>query len=255
MMEIDAAFWLKKIIGSMLMPLPLSFLLIAIGFLFLLFGRRIRGYLSLLVGITIIVLCSFQPFVVAMAKPLENRYVKFLPERHPHIDYVVVMGGSHVSDVHVPESDLLSSVSAKRLMEGVRVQRFYPNSRLVFSGYAMGMKYSHAEAMQKTALSIGASPDKFILNPKPRDSEEEVESIKQIVGNKSFALVTSAAHMHRTVLEFERLGLTPVPAPTSYVWKSETYTWRPNGGWLQAAGSLWHEYLGLLWMDVREWFR
>lgn len=254
-MEMDAAFLLKKIIGNLLMPLPFSFLLIAIGLLLLMFDRRRRGYLALLSGIAVIVLCSLQPVVVAMAKPLENRYVKFLPERHSQVDFVVVMGGSHVSDIHLPESDLLGASSTKRLLEGLRVQRFYPASKLVFSGYAMKMRYTHAEASAKLAQAIGVPRDTIIMNPEPRDSEEEVAAVKKIVGDKSFVLVTSAAHMHRTLLEFQRIGLKPIPAPTAYAWRSETYTWWPKGGWLNASAELWHEYLGLIWFEVREIFR
>jgi uncharacterized SAM-binding protein YcdF (DUF218 family) len=251
----DTAFLLKKIIGNLLMPLPFSFLLMAIGLLCFVFGRRGRGYLALLSGIVIIVLCSLQPVVVAMAKPLENRYVKFLPERHPQVDFVVVMGGSHVADMHLPESDLLGASSTKRLLEGLRVQHFYPGSKLVFSGTDFELRFSHAVASAKLAESIGIPRDKIILNPEPRDSEEEVASVKKIVGDKSFVLVTSAAHMHRTLLEFQRIGLKPIPAPTAYAWRSETYTWWPKGGWLNASTELWHEYLGLIWMNVRDVFR
>jgi uncharacterized SAM-binding protein YcdF (DUF218 family) len=254
-MEMGAAFELKKIIGNLLMPLPLSFLLVAMGLLLLAFGRRSRGYLSLLSGIAIVVLCSLQPVVVTMAKPLENRYVKFFPERYPNVDFVVVMGGCHVTDTHLPESDLLCAASTKRLLEGLRVQRFYPQSKLVFSGSNLEQKYSHAEASTRVARSLGVTDEKIIQNPSPSDSEDEVASVKKIVTDKPFVLVTSAAHMHRTLLEFQRIGLKPIPAPTAYAWRSETYTWWPKGGWLNASAELWHEYLGLLWLQIRDFFR
>lgn len=67
-------------------------------------------------------------------------------------------------------------------------------------------------------------------------------------------LVTSAAHMQRSVQLFEKRGLQPIPAPTDHLYKhSESknlFRWIPYAYNIRKMESAMHECIGILWMKL-----
>jgi uncharacterized SAM-binding protein YcdF (DUF218 family) len=69
---------------------------------------------------------------------------------------------------------------------------------------------------------------------------------------KNPILVTSAYHMKRSVMSFERFGLTVLQVPTGFkTWKHKDYKWRdylPES--FEVAKTAIHEYLGLIFYKL-----
>ena len=77
-------------------------------------------------------------------------------------------------------------------------------------------------------------------------------NVKRLVGQAPFILVTSAYHMPRAMLVFQRAGLNAIPYPVDrYVFGNyKLIDVLPVTGNLQAIPLALHEYAGLLWYSI-----
>ena len=91
------------------------------------------------------------------------------------------------------------------------------------------------------------------IEPLSRDTKDEARLMQKIVGRDRFVLVTSAAHMPRSMALFAKRGMRPVPAPTEYLAAESRGPARffPSADGLERAERAFHEYLGLAWAKLR----
>ncbi|MFY4765197.1 ElyC/SanA/YdcF family protein, partial [Aliarcobacter butzleri] len=57
----------------------------------------------------------------------------------------------------------------------------------------------------------------------PKDTKEEAIEAKKTVGNQKLILVTTASHMKRAVMLFEKEDLNIIPSPTNHKFYTSTY--------------------------------
>ncbi len=206
-------FTLKKVLGGMMLPLPLLLLLIAFGIALLWFSRFQRtGKLCVSLGWLLLLLLSLQPVADSLLKPIEDKYPTWRGEKR--VQYVVVLGGGYTWNPDwAPSSNLINN-SLPRLTEGIRLWYENPGSKLIFTGAAAKTNpVSTAEAGARVAESLGIPRSEILVLDKPKDTEEEAAAVKMAIGDAPFLLVTSASHLPRAMLFFRRAGLTPLPAP------------------------------------------
>lgn len=250
-------FELKKVVSSLLMPLPALLIIGLLGLMLIMFTRKQKtGCFVVLFSFIGIFLIAFQPVSSRLLMPLERQYSAFFPVDEP-IDYVMVLGSGHVVDDKIPPTSELSRTGLMRLSEGIRILRIYPGAKLILSGYAAGSEVSNARMMAKVALALGVSKSDIILLETAKDTWEEARQAAAFVTNKKLVVVTSASHMKRALNEFHSAGLKPYAAPTNYlaqeniseIW--EKYT--PKGKYLEQTERYWHETLGQIWQTLRDW--
>ncbi|WP_117233231.1 envelope biogenesis factor ElyC [Vibrio maerlii] len=249
-------FELKKVVSSLLMPLPAMLILGFFGLALVMFtSKRKTGSLFTFAALLGIFLISFQPVTTKLLKPLERQYSAFLPEQ-TEVDYVMVLGSGHVVDSSIPLTSELSRAGLMRLSEGIRILRLYPGSKLILSGYAAGSEVSNARMMAKVALALGVSKSDIILLETAQDTWEEARQAAAFIQDKSLVLVTSASHMKRALTEFHNAGVKPTPAPTNYLAQTEIkQAWEkytPKARYLEQTERYWHETLGAWWQVLRD---
>lgn len=255
----DTLFVLKKLLGSLLMPLPVLLLCLVVCLCLVIKGYRksaIWGGSVVLLGLYCL---SIPPVVNSISKPLEWKYSKY--QAQP-VQYVVVLGSSHNSDSDRPLSSMLDVSSLTRLLEGVTVYRQNPGAKLLVSGYKASDKISNARAVSLVAIEMGVPVDDIILAEDVKDTAEEAAHWAELIDGQTFALVTSAIHMPRSVYLFEQaLGRKGhelsniIPAPTKHT-SSKNYRFRgfdlvPRARQLERTAAAWHEYLGYLWARLQ----
>jgi uncharacterized SAM-binding protein YcdF (DUF218 family) len=247
-------FLLKKIISRFLFPLPLSLEFLIIGLFLLWFTRRQRAG-KVLVSFGVLLLLVFSNLFTANAllRPLEHRYPAFDVARTepnaPAVGFIAVLGGWAENDPSVPVTSHISPDLMVRLVEGVRLHRAIPASRLILSGGSDSSK-----SMAEMAEALGLSAQDIVPLSQPRDTEEESQQIGLIVGRQPFILVTSASHMPRAMGLFRKRGLQPIAAPTDYLaprHRVEPGDMFPNGYTLFKSESAFYEFLGLAWERIR----
>ncbi|NOH95260.1 envelope biogenesis factor ElyC [Vibrio sp. 99-70-13A1] len=250
-------FELKKVVSSLLMPLPAMLILAFLGLALVMFTtKRKTGCLITLTALCGIFLIAFQPISSRLLMPLERQYSVFLPT-DKSIDFVMVLGSGHVVDDQIPPTSELSRTGLMRLSEGIRVLRMYPGAKLILSGYGGGLEISNARMMAKVALALGVSKPDIILLETAKDTWEEARQAAAFVQNKKVVLVTSASHMQRAIYEFNGAGIQPIPAPTNYLaHKNIEQPWNkymPKATYLEQTERYWHETMGLMWQRLRDW--
>lgn len=166
-----------------------------------------------------------------------------------------MLGGGHVSDPRLPANSQISAAALGRVVEGVRLYKAIPGSKLLLSGGVVFDPVPEAEVMARIVGLLGVKPQDIMLETDSRDTADEAEIIAKIIGTGKFILVTSAAHMPRAMALFRKRGRQPIPAPTDYL-VQETQDPAPDR-FFPGAGCLWqvqvavHEYLGLVWAWLR----
>ncbi|PHQ81260.1 MAG: envelope biogenesis factor ElyC [Coxiella sp. (in: Bacteria)] len=250
-------FTLKKVIGSLLLPLPIALSLLVIGLLFFWFSRKkiVAGYF-LSAGVLVLLVFSFGLIPTTLLNTLEDRYqpITTLPT---NIHKIVVLGGGVRRNTNAPPNTQLSSASLSRLIEGVRLYRLYAEKHqaetLVLSGGRVFGRPAEAGIMQNIAVILGVKPTDIVLEAGSRDTAEEAKYLKQQLSTQPFLLVTSAYHMPRAIAIFKRLGLHPIAAPSQYITergKRDFSYYVPNSKYLVMDDIAIHEYLGQLWAKL-----
>ncbi len=259
-------FLLKKIVSQFLLPLPFGLLLSSLGLFLLWFTKRQRtGKALVTVGLCTLGLLSYEPISDAILAPLIYKYGPykagsqtggelFLKKRHK-IKYVVVLGGGHSPDPEIPLTNRLSDAALKRLLEGIRIYRENPGSKLLLSGGGAYTAIPEARVAQDVAIFIGVDRDDIILEPDSRDTKDQARLLRPMIGKEPFVLVTSALHLPRAMALFRRQGMDPIPGPADMpsLKKGELPPRRffPQAEALDKSSQAIHEYLGLVWARLR----
>ncbi len=244
-------FMLKKMIGALLSPLPLIILLMAFG-LFLLWFTQRQKTARILVSATwlLLLLLSLQPVADRLLAPLEDHYPTWQGEKP--VDYIVVLGGGYTyNPLWAPGSNLIGN-SLPRVAEGVRQWRLSPGAKLIFTGAKAGDNpRSNASVAAEVAMSLGVPARDIIQLDRPKDTAEEAVAVKSVVGNHPLLLVTSANHLPRAMIFFQRQGLHPYPAPANQLAIDSPLSLQeritPSALWLSHSERAWYETLGRLW--------
>lgn len=257
-------FILKKILGSLFLPLPLCLLVSFLG-LFLLWRckRELTGKVLVTIGLVALTILSYEPVSRALNAPLDCMFEFYKTDTgsqdsvktEERVKYVVVLAGGHNSDPSIPISSRLYSQPLIRLMEGIRVFRQNPGSKLVLSGCGAFDPVPEAHVMADVAGFLGVEKNDIILESRSNDTKDQAILIKQIVGDQSFVLVTSAIHMPRSVALFRKQGMNPIPAPAGQTARARQVLtpdlFFPKSIFLANSSRAMHEYLGLIWASLQ----
>lgn len=259
-------FWLKKIVGFWLMPLPLSLALIVAGGLLWRFTRLKTAGRSLAVaGGLWLTVCSNLGVGTWLVRGLEAEFpsqpVLAADEPPPaaltRCTYVVVLGGGHGVAAEWPANHQLSPSALARIVEGVRLLHRLPRAQLVVSGTPSRTDGgpSHASLLREVAVSLGVPPSRILEIDTARDTEEEALALRTLVGAAPVALVTSAWHMPRSMALCKNAGIDALACPADYAARPprlrprDFATW--NLGGLERSTKAVYEFTGTLWSRLR----
>ncbi len=245
----DFGFMLKKFVTFFVEPYGIVFLFFMIWFIALNIKKKKLAKISLSLAFGFLFLFSYPPFANFLISNLENQYPKY--DYKNHVKYIHVLGFGHNSDVSQPISSKIGSAGMKRVLEGIIIHKQTKDSKLIFTGYKADMDMSSAKMNAILAIALDVNEENIILGEEARDTQEEANFTKELLGKESFILVTSACHMPRAMILFESLGLNPVAAPTAfYKEKYKGLLRLPTVGAFGMSGKAIHEYWGILWSVV-----
>jgi len=256
----EILFLLKKIVSLFFQPLSVVLVLLVSGLLLLWMTKKKKlGRIIITLGTIVLLLTSYGVLAERLVASLENRYLPLLEVKNIHnakdIKWIVVLGGGTLPDPRLPLSSQIGPSSLTRLLEGIRLHRQLPGSRIILSGGAVFQAVPESETLAKTAFLMGVNENDVVGENKSLDTADQARLIAGIVGRSRFILVTSAIHMPRSMALFHKFGLDPIPAPTSYIVVKQSRThpqaFFPSAGSLSEMEAAIHEYLGLIWMHVQ----
>jgi len=251
-------FLFKKLVAPFLMPVPFCLALVFAGLALLWLTRRQRaGKWLATLGASALLLLGYGAVSGRLLATLERRHAPAadVSAAAGRVRWVVALGGGSSADEGLPAAMRLSEGSLARLVEGVRLHRQLPGSRLLLSGGAVFGSDADSETMRALAVGLGVDPATLDLDGVSPDTETQAEVVRARLGTEEFYLVTSASHMPRSLALFRKAGTNPLPAPTHFLTQRDSSLspsdFFPSSGGLRRAEAATYEYLGLAWAKVR----
>lgn len=251
-------FYLTRFLVELLAPFNLFYLLLVLALALLLLRRIRSGIAALVLGILLLIVFGYDFGIRDIIASRENTFPPLVGEKlqsltTENIGYVVVLGSGHVSDNRLPVTSQIGGASLFRLIEGIRIHRLFPESKLLFTGGAGYDTVPNADIVAEVAQVLGVKSDSIVIRREAQDTNHEALAARGLVGSQPFVLVTSALHMTRAVQIFRDFGMTPIPAPTNFIIKKGTDN-TPAGIFPQTANlDLWkriiYEWMGMLWIN------
>ncbi len=246
-------FAIKKFLGGLLMPLPMTFFLLFWALILLLRQKtRWGGFLFLVAAIVLLFASSYSPLSTRVTAPLEQQFAAYQPGE-TSVEYISVLGSGHVTASNQPITSELNAAAVVRLAEGIRIYWLNPGSTLIFTGYRGNPdnQTTFPEKLKELAVGLGVPKEDILIFDGPKDTKDEAMLIAENFAETSLVLVTSAAHMPRAMGLFRTAGLNPIPAPTNHLVRPVRSKWSfPNAQTLMQTRNWLHEQLGFWWAKL-----
>lgn len=174
-------------------------------------------------GLTALLLCGLGPVGNMLILPLEERFaagaVKLSGEPAAGI---IVLGGYEDGRTSERRGTLHLNEAAERLTETARLAHRLPSLPVIVSGGSGAVLLEDkpaAEAISAYLQSIGIAKSRIKLEAKSLTTYENAKFTRDLVQPKPgqrWYLVTSAAHMPRSVATFRAQGFDVIPWPVDF---------------------------------------
>jgi uncharacterized SAM-binding protein YcdF (DUF218 family) len=238
-----------EILGSLVLPSSIVLALSILGLL-LCGHRRTRGaaLVSFAAAGVVLVVFSCGKTATFLLSPLEYRYPR-APE-HADVGAIVVLAAYADDDANMSLSDRPNQAALHRIVEAVLLWRQCEQCLVVVSGGS-----PTTEVMTDTLLALGVPRERVRIDSTAGSTAASAASVRRLLGDTPFYLVTSGGHMPRSMAAFARVGLHPVPAPTDRRQPKDVASavWTLSPFHLECSDLAVHELVGLWWYRIRGW--
>lgn len=254
-------FVIKKLVTPFLLPPGIFVLLLLMGAVRCLWGRRAQGrgraaaLGALCLGL-LLWLSASVPVAVTLTKGLEARHP--LPNRIQG-DVIILLGGGYydqapdLTGIGFPAGDM-----AGRLITAARLHHSLGLPIILSSGQVSRHTQAGARIDQRILMDLGVPATHLHAETLSRDTAENARYSKAICEREGYTrpiLVTSAAHLPRSVRLFQAVGLDVLPVPAyRRTWSDQAFpfrSWLPSASALKTTSAALHEYIGLLYYRLR----
>jgi len=170
---------------------------------------------------------SIAPVSDAMIQGLESEYR--IP-KNVQGDVIILLGhgvfeeAPDLTGIGVPSGTYLT-----RIVTALRLQKKL-NLPVIVSGVEVSNdKIVVNHIVKRFLIDLGIPADKIIIEDKSKDTFENAKFTQEICERLGFTdpvLVTSAYHVKRAVMSFEKVGLKVLPFPAGFkTWQGKQYSW------------------------------
>jgi uncharacterized SAM-binding protein YcdF (DUF218 family) len=244
-------FVLSKLFWLFAAPSHLLFLLVlATGLCLLLRWLRAARLLGIAAALLLIV-AGMSPLPLWAVRTMESQYPR--PSWPAHVDGVLILGAGFDTALLKKRRAPQSNPGLLRVVEAYAAARHYPGARILFSGgsgFLHGQPFSEAETARYLLDEMGLDPQRLILEPRSRNTYENILFSKQLVKPKRgevWLLATSAIHMPRAMAIARKLDWQIQAWPTDFITSPDGHSDPFEfGGNLGLADTALHEWVGIL---------
>ena len=180
-------------------------------------GERFAAKAIVLITAVFYLLSTYLVADVLMGA-LEDAYA---PPAKPEGDVVIMLGGGAFSDApDVDGEGALTASPSTRLLTAVRLAQKLDLPILVSGGQVFQESGKEALLAKRTLVSLGIPESRILVEGASQNTVQNAAYTAKILKEHGLVrpiLVTSAFHMKRSVLNYEKLGIEVVPYPTDYM--------------------------------------
>ncbi len=173
-------------------------------------------------ALVILLVSSSGWFSTGLVRSLEQQYLPpVFPINAEPLQAIVLLGGATGSQlaprpwIHISDEGDRVLHSAKLYREGRAPLIIPTGGRIAWRGPGD----SEASDMSELLQTMGVPESAIVLEPNALNTYENAINVQTILSDRKierFFLVTSAAHMPRSMMIFRKLGMQPTAAPTDY---------------------------------------
>lgn len=251
----------KYIIATMLSPLWITLLIQGLAILLWCRGKSPAALKVFLISFLFLLLGSLSGWTYEARRQAEFVYAPF--QLDVNVDklsapLVVVLGTGFNSDPELPFTSQVSGTFLARLLEGVRIQRHFADSKILISIAGRADPEKKQRFYQQMIELLQIDPSRAELLTTAKSTEDEALLTKEYYTGQPVIVVTSAGHIVRAMKTFETAGLTPLAAPTDYgfprsgspdekIWQR----WLPSTDGLGSNHQWLYEKVAMLWQQIK----
>lgn len=241
---------LKQLLPPLASPLTLAVLFAVWALL-----HKRRRVLLLCVTVALLLLFGYPVLSGRLRRPLVTRYAPIKEFQAGITNIVVLCAGRFRDDASLPLTGRVIPESLYRLLEGIRVHREVPGSRVLVSVNSRDGPADAERVLDRLSELVGVRPDCLVPVVGAKTTLHEARLMRNVVGTNAFYLVTSDLHMRRSMMIFEQAGMQPVAAPVGRCGRDDGGRPRlgsiyPKSEHLRSTDEALHEYLGMLWAKL-----
>jgi len=210
--------FLSKFLPPLVYPLGIAILLLVVA-LILYRKPRLRGWLIGL-ALAVLLISSNRWVAMALTRLLEWQYLP--PSTLPHTQAIVLLGGGTES-ADYPRNFPELNGAGDRVLYAARLYKQGYAPHILLSGGTIAWMGNHtttpADEMAEILELMDVPSDALWLQNASQNTYEDAAFSANILkekGIRQIILVTSAAHMPRSVELFKAQGFAVIPAPTDY---------------------------------------
>ena len=211
-------FYLSKILWPLLQPGNLLLIIACAGVVLLFTARDRLGKIILTAVMSFFVIITITPLSGWMLYPIEKRFP--VPDDLGKVDGIIVLGGAFRARNSAYREEPILNQYATRFTKFIELARKYPQAKLVFSGgavFPLHNNVTESEIGRWFFAGQGLDTSRILFEDKSRNTHENIIFSKQLAQpqpGEHWVLVTSAAHIPRSVGLFRKNGwqVTPYPA-------------------------------------------
>ena len=224
--------------------------------------------MPILLAFLILVTTGNVRFSNNLVKSLEWQYLP--SENLPSAEAIVVLGGATRND-EPPRIIPDMSDRGDRLLYAAKLYKDGVAPLIILTGGRIqwyGGESSEARSMATILELMGIPRDVMVLESRSLNTYENAVYTKEILNQKNIKqilLVTSAAHMPRSLAIFKKQGINAIPAPTDFMIsernlietqfsaESRILSYIPDTGSLDRTTQALKEYIGTFIYRLRGW--
>lgn len=185
--------------------------------------RRPPGVRSIGVAALVLLVAGITPLSSWLLSPLEERFPR-IDVSDGSRDYagIIVLGGGEDGRASVDRRQLHLNEAGERITEGAVLAKRLPEARLIFTGGVAALVKDvpgGAAAVGTFWEAMGIPAARIVIEHRSRNTIENAVFTRDLLEPKPgerFLLVTSAAHMPRSMGIFRKAGFDVVAYPTDY---------------------------------------
>jgi uncharacterized SAM-binding protein YcdF (DUF218 family) len=248
--------YILRLLYAWLLPPGLFILLFLIAFWRF---RRTKKQRWLALPLIVMYLLSIDTVADRLIKPLEDYWTQPPASKLQEAQAIVVLGGGACDEA--PDFDGTGQISTEaddRFLMGLRLHKALHLPIILSGGPGYERSDTEADIAARTLQACGVMEKYLIKEHRSRNTKENAVYTKEICQQKGYRkalLVTSAYHMPRSVMLFQREGLDIIPYPSGYRTDRQTkmnaFSYTPSSDALRNSAIAMKEYLGILAVKMK----
>ena len=251
---------LKLIIASLLSPMLICLISQTLGWVLWHRGKSRIGITLIAAGTAILGIGGLGGLTYESARNREHTYRPLRMPKGVETDQpalVVVLGTGFNPDPEMPANSQVSSTFHARLLEGVRIYRSHPASRLLVSVAGEADGAQKARFIDQMIELLQLDPSRVSIMTEAESTADEAEEVARQRKGEQIVVVSSAGHMVRAMQIFRDEGLSPIAAPSEFwfpragspddkIWPR----WIPSTGGINSNHQWLYEQIASIWHTV-----